>query len=55
MAIFKENAALNQLSKMRSNLDKKTEALNFTEEDDDRGHEKGKGRRSSVWEGLAEV
>ena len=47
--IFKESAALSQLSKMRQQLDKKQESL----EDEDQPNQ-GR-RRSSVWEGLAEV
>ena len=52
---FKENVALNQLSKMREHLDKRTEDLGLSAEDaEDRQTGNGR-RRSSVWEGLAEV
>ena len=54
---FKENVALNQLSKMREHLDKRTEDLGLSADDaEDRQTGNGNGRRrSSVWEGLAEV
>ena len=61
--IFKENVnvALNQLSKMREQLDKKTEDLGLPglqDSDEDVGSNPGGGnnrrRRSSIWEGLAE-
>ena len=52
---FKENVALNQLSKMREHLDKRTEDLGLSA-DDAEDRQSGNGRRrSSVWEGLAEV
>ena len=55
MYYFKENVALNQLSKMREHLDKRTEDLGLSAEDaEDRQTGNGR-RRSSVWEGLAEV
>jgi len=50
-----ENVALNQLSKMREHLDKRTEDLGLSA-DDAEDRQSGNGRRrSSVWEGLAEV
>ena len=49
--IFKESAALSQLSKMRQQLDKKQESL---EDEDQQPNNQGR-RRSSIWEGLAEV
>ena len=61
--IFKENVnvALNQLSKMREQLDKKTEDLGLPglqDSDEDVGSNPGGGnnrrRQSSIWEGLAE-
>ena len=58
---FKENVALNQLSKMREQLDKKTEDLGLPglqDSDEDVGSNPGGGnnrrRQSSIWEGLAE-
>ena len=58
-SIFKENVALNQLSEMRKHLDEKTKDLGLSDDDhdhDDMNDGGGNGRRrSSIWEGLAEV
>ena len=51
--ISKESvAALNQLSKMREQLDKKQEDLGLTDEEEAKKQQKS---RNNVWDGLAEI
>ena len=59
-SIFKENVALNQLSEMRKHLDANAKDLGLSDDDHDDMNDVGGGgngsrRRSSIWEGLAEV